>query len=736
MPPNFDRVAQLLGFRRPEPPQPLWLNSQSTPQIARRNDPSSLFVDTIKGLPEAAAELIGRPSLRAYAGIAGAVTGRPLTPQGDFQKSLYGTDKPITFRSVGEETLPKGSVLAPAAGAFFGVADLIPGGGAAKSGKALVPAAQKTFKGLANLSTKLIERFKGMLEEITPQQFNEVVNKAKKEGLRKADTDLIELATTNTQGKINLTDWSKKVETQLVPLTPTPVKSPRWSNIGADFIGDGKYGEIVYQSPIKTSAGDVHFEARGLHTFPDQQRFPTYFSHVRYEDMTDGKTRKILETQSDLMQNGRLEGSIVEHETRKGIHTVKEVHDNMGNRKYELYTDGKLVETTGMQSRAQGHEFSNSVPSSEQLSKLRPYESNDPLAQLRTFREEVKRAAQDGKDTLLIPSGHTAMRIEGLSQDTHSWQQFSDYGIPQTVFPDDLFVGKQLHNRDYQSDWIITDILGEGKFKAVPKDRLGVTSPLNETPITVNGAQRYYHSSDAETFDISGKVDTKHFVYKLNEEAISREARKMGLEVEKITQPDTQGEWWRIKVPKDYKNKPILAYGKTNPISLLTGAAIGGGAIAANQIDRSLSTSEYNKPLVPQYKFDRNDFSGRIARVETSTTTDSGSESYGVVGMTGDLGKYQVNPRTLKSWSEAWLGKRYTKQEFLNDPRAQEKFFNEFMNMVEKYALTPDEAAITWHRGWGELGSGDEDRIQKFKEKLKSIIADPISQKYLAKFNK
>jgi len=38
------------------------------------------------------------------------------------------------------------------------------------------------FKGLKNLSTKLLEKFKGMPEEITPQQFNEVINKAKKEG--------------------------------------------------------------------------------------------------------------------------------------------------------------------------------------------------------------------------------------------------------------------------------------------------------------------------------------------------------------------------------------------------------------------------------------------------------------------------------------------------------------------------------------------------------------------------
>src|SRR3990167_5399049 len=167
--------------------------------------------------------------------------------------------------------------------------------------------APKGFQGLKNLSTKLLEKFKGMPNEITPQQFNEVINRATKEGIRKADLDLVKGNAKEVNGKINLTKLSQGVETQLVPLTSTPVKSPRWSNVGEDFIGDGKYGEIVYQSPIKTSAGDVHFhstERMNLQTGKTTggEAFPNYFSHIRYEDMADGKTRKILETQSDLMQ--------------------------------------------------------------------------------------------------------------------------------------------------------------------------------------------------------------------------------------------------------------------------------------------------------------------------------------------------------------------------------------------------------------------------------------------------
>jgi hypothetical protein len=76
-----------------------------------------------------------------------------------------------------------------------------------------------------------------------------------------------------------------------------------------------------------------------------------------------------------------------------------------------------------------------------------------------------------------------------------------------------------------------------------------------------------------ETFDISGKVDTQHFVYKLNEEAIPREARKMGLEVEgKIDLAGTldsknpfkasrYGTWWKIKIPPERAGMPVEAYG-------------------------------------------------------------------------------------------------------------------------------------------------------------------------------
>ena len=184
--------------------------------------------------------------------------------------------------------------------------------GPLKVGGPATKAAVPIFKGLKNLSTKLLEKFRGLPNEIKPGRFEEIVNLAKKGGIKEVDETLVRSSVVkNRFGNIDLSKTAMKVEEQLVPLTPTQVKSPRWSSIGEDFIGDGKYEEIVFQSPIKTSAGDVHFEAQYRMDTAEMgargQGFPNYFSHVRREVLPDGKGVKYLEWQSDLMQKGSFE---------------------------------------------------------------------------------------------------------------------------------------------------------------------------------------------------------------------------------------------------------------------------------------------------------------------------------------------------------------------------------------------------------------------------------------------
>ena len=430
--------------------------------------------------------------------------------------------------------------------------------------QAVKEVAPSIFKGLKNTSTKLLESFRGMADNIKVGQFEEIINKAKKSGIKEIDEKIIRNSAVIENGRVNLTKTAQKVEEQLVPLTPTPVKSPRWSNVGQDFIGDGKYGEIVYQSPIKTSAGDVHFRTQGTpggvgsYDLGNQQPFPNYFSHVRYEDMADGKTRKILETQSDLMQKENFAKELYDADKAKGLLTRVE-QSNLPQDKIRERVLSRKAE----------------------LSKLSAYESNDPLAQLRTFREEVKRAAKDGKDTILIPSGKTAMKIEGLGEEyMNAWEiipagrkniAIGDFEMVNFLTKDSMKVGQEISRENMVPDnqrWIITDVLGDGKIKAITRDGMAMRLGIGESALSDMTNERLVKAvnnspaleSAKETFDISGKVDTKHFVYKLNEEAIPREARKMGLEVVgKIK--EGQGDWWKIKINPERGKLPVEAFG-------------------------------------------------------------------------------------------------------------------------------------------------------------------------------
>ena len=77
----------------------------------------------------------GQSFFRGTAGIASTLTGKPLTPSTQFQRELYGTDKPITARSFGAELgLKESGKVAPVVGFALAAADLIPGGKVTKAG--------------------------------------------------------------------------------------------------------------------------------------------------------------------------------------------------------------------------------------------------------------------------------------------------------------------------------------------------------------------------------------------------------------------------------------------------------------------------------------------------------------------------------------------------------------------------------------------------------------------------
>jgi hypothetical protein len=537
-------------------------------------------------------DILGEKQFQPQIGIEKFFLGeKPIEALSERIRKSIPVGERIGETIAGEPGRKIGKYVAPAAVIGMTIADIMPVGGPAKKGaqkvakealeatgkeisEQAVKETPKVFEGLKNVTTRLLERLKGLPEKIRPGRFEEIVAKTKKEGLKEVEEKLVrESLVFDERGMIDLPQTAAKVEEKLVPLTPTPVDNPRYIYVGEEFLKpNDNYGEIIYQGSIRTPyAAEIHF---------DSERFPNYFSHVRYADLDDGKTRKILEIQSDLFQKGKFESKLEEPLKWLNKTRSKEITSTKGLKVGDyVYPEGIregykimkiLDENKAVVKNAYGYEtiadFSGYNRWKESVRYLGMYDSNQPLAHLRTFREEVKRAAQDGKDTLLIPSGRTAMEIEGLAERTR-WMNKS--GLRPVKEPK---LGQILMREDWGDHWVVTEVLPDGRFRATPvnvefeKRVFGGSLPVDKMEkLLMTNREIFERWKEVtkryeETFDMRGKVDPQHFVYKLYEEHIPREARRMGLPVEGKIQLDN-GEWWVIRIPPERAQMPVEAFG-------------------------------------------------------------------------------------------------------------------------------------------------------------------------------
>ena len=115
-----------------------------------------------------------------------------------------------------------------------------------------------------------------------------------------------------------------------------------------------------------------------------------------------------------------------------------------------------------------------------------------------------------------------------------------------------------------------------------------------------------------------------------------------------------------------------------------------------------------------------------IAGIESGGRYDA----LGPVTRTGDraYGKYQVMGSNIPVWTEKYLGRRMTPEEFLASPEAQEAVFKgEFGRLVAKYG--PEGAARAWFAGEG--GMNDPNRrdilgtsVADYSRKFTSALGD------------
>jgi len=464
----------------------------------------------------------------------------------------------------------------------------------------------KAYKGNSDLTTKILKDLEGKTT-VSKQYILDATNRG---DLKQMERDITrQILDTMPDGQINVKEFANKVKAELLPLKvkSSDAVNPKFDQYSSRYMQNegsfstkydnialpdelrGKianYKENIYESPISTSAGDVHF---GYTT-------KNYFGHTRIEDMADNKTRRVIEVQSDLYQKGRLENEMTtgmapstDAELAQALpeNLRKEFKQIISDRKAGIKKDGQVQRLSEL------NNIATKLRGEAQKGKLQQY--NDPTAHFRMIREEIKKAAQDGKTKLQFPTGETAMKIEGLGTN-ENWVRPLEKGGFERVKPDELKVGQQIsQGRDPLNDnWIITDVLGNGKFKAVPKQvstsavgmeaegAKGVSGMVDFDKFSKE-QQNKIANALSETFDISGKVDTNNPIYKFYEKDVQKYLNKFG---GKRVVDDKGVSWIEIPITKEQGESPVEAFGKIQVNPLFAGAgisALGVGAIAIRE---------------------------------------------------------------------------------------------------------------------------------------------------------
>lgn len=207
--------------------------------------------------------------------------------------------------------------------------------------------------------------------------------------------------------------------------------------------------------------------------------------------------------------------------------------------------------------------FGDELGRVKQFDKLTPF-TNDRFGE-RIMRERIKAKAQAGYEKYRLPTGETIGKIEGFADAQTRWRSS---GNGHLLKSEELKVGSQI-NSNGQSEWIITDILGDGRFKAVPQSSL--RNVMGET--VAEKLRTGQLSQLAETFDLTGKSNPQYRRYSNWGKFLKN---KLG--GKEVTDP--QGNTWIEANIKGEKKKAIPAFGGHISLkALFTGA--GASALVA-----------------------------------------------------------------------------------------------------------------------------------------------------------
>ena len=530
------------------PYKPLQFNTANStvPVMAPTSPKPNLFVDTVKEIPSKLKTLVAR-------GVPGLFSDQPApdTFSSAFKEFGSNLNKNFSTRMSPEKTIEQALNFTP-----MGMTKIVkPILGAAV--KPILGAVAKEtkpiFEGLQDLSTSLVEKLKG--RSTVSKQF--ISDLAKDPTMKLTEKNIINEILAKHGDKVDVSKFAKDVQAELLPLkrldkgdTTTTGKliggggRHESTNLPKESLMPGSYQEHIYESPIKTSAGSQHFPGATNN----------YFGHTRTRDL-DPEWKVGNTTYKDL-ETAKIFGEpIAQPKIREVVEVQSDLHQK-GNLERENPVSRNIYPE---------------LDRTNELQKLQQY--NDPTAHFRMIREEIKKAAEDSIQKLRFPTGETAMKIEGLGTQNNWKYRSRENGLIDTILTSEkLKVGMEINSAPGRgNDWIITDVLGDGKFKAITKYAYDRIMAIPEEKLIGNRANSFDASS--ETFDISGKIDQNNPIYKFYEKEIGKFLKKFNVKL--IT--DEKGvTWWEIAPFKG----PVQAFGKIGLKTLMGGAGAGVAATA------------------------------------------------------------------------------------------------------------------------------------------------------------
>jgi hypothetical protein len=313
------------------------------------------------------------------------------------------------------------------------------------------------------------------------------------------------------------------------------------------------------------------------------------------------------------------------------------------------------------------------------------------------------------------------MKIEGLGESRNRWfinierenRSAREWNNAMNLKPEKLKVGIEIKDDSYAADhtsWIITDVLGDGKFKAIQKstaESFGGFSKLSEIQLS------NLNKDVAESFDISGKIDTNNPIYKFYEKDLGKYLRSK-YNAQTIT--DDKGvQWNQIDIKPDM-NKPVEAFGKAPIKTLVSGAGIGlAGAVGAKGIQTLASKLPSKKETIENegYKKDSTketvigkaqpkiDFKKAVAIIEQSGNIE------------GDWMQFETS--TIKDLQTRYgLDKNITLDKIKKDPNLYNKVVNVYKIKLEKengLKTDYDKALWLWRPSWFKKYKGNIENI-------------------------